>query len=332
MECYTGRIWTDDPFEGYICVEDGRIVDMGSGDAPPGCRTVGSGDILPSLTDAHTHVADAGLHITRKYSLEELVAPPNGLKHRYLNSTSRDVLVADMRAYCSELERNGIDRFMDFREGGLEGVRMLREASDSAFILGRPVSEEFDPNEVEAILKEADGIGISSISDMPVHYIEAVADMVHRAGKALAVHVSERVREDIDTVMSLSPDFIVHMCTATDADMRRCAEEDVPVVICARSNMYFDRVPPLKRFEDAGVSTMAGTDNAMIASPSLLDEAEELFRLAGAQGCRGDFVPRTLVRASKLLNEEKQLGWNIGDAVRTVSGPGGRLTVCARRR
>ena len=330
MECYTGRIWSEEPFEGYICIEDGRISSIGAGDAPRGVRTVDAGEILPPLTDAHTHVADAGLHITERYTLEELVAPPDGLKHRYLNSTPRHTLVSDMSGYCGRMRENGIDRFMDFREGGLEGVRMLREACpEGAFILGRPVSKEFDPNEVEAILKEADGIGISSISDMPVSYIEAVADAVHRSGKALALHVSERIREDIDEVVSLSPDFIVHMCEATDSDMLRCADEGIPVAVCARSNMYFGKVPPLARFEKAGVATMAGTDNAMIASPSMFDEAEELERLARVQGCGDGFVAETLVRACKLLNEKKRLGWVVGDAVRMIRGPEGGLTVCA---
>ena len=329
MDCYAGRIWCDDPFYGHICIEDGVIVSIAPGEPPADLHAVRVGDILPPLTDAHTHVADAGLHLEGRYTLEELVAPPDGLKHRYLRSASPETLVSDMAEYCGRMRGNGIERFMDFREGGIEGVRMLRSASDSAVILGRPVSREFDPNEIDLLLKEADGIGISSISDMPISYIEAVADSVHRAGKALAIHVSERVREDIDTVLSLSPDFIVHMCEATDGDMRRCADAGVPVAVCARSNMYFGKVPPLARFEKAGVETMAGTDNAMIASPSMFDEAEELFSLASLQGCGPQFVQNTLVRACKLLNEKKQLGWDVGDAVRMVVGPGGRLSVCA---
>ena len=329
MECYLGRIWADEPFDGCMCIDGGRIASLSGGPAPAGCRVIEAGDIVPPFTDAHTHIADAGLHITERYSLEELVAPPNGLKHRYLSSTPAETLISDMKDYCVRMKANGIGRFMDFREGGLPGVRMLRSVSDDAFILGRPVSPEFDTNEIDAILKEADGIGIPSISDMPVSYIEAIADAVHRAGKALAVHVSERIREDIDTVMSLSPDFIVHMCEASDSDMRRCVDESVPIAVCARSNLYFGKVPPLARFEKAGVRTMAGTDNAMIASPRMFDEARTLRSLAEAQGCGPGFVTETLVRANKLLNVKKRLGWNVGDAVRMISGPDGKLTVCA---
>ena len=327
MECYAGVLWTEDPFRGYVCIEDGRVVRIGHGDPPPGAHK--SRFIVPPVVDSHTHVGDAGLDLgDARYTLEELVAPPDGLKHRYLRSIPREKLVEDMRSYCASLKASGSCRAMDFREGGIDGVRMLREACPDAVVLGRPVSPEFDPCEIEAILREADGIGISSVSDMPMAYIEAVADAVHREGGMLALHVSERVREDIDAVLSLQPDFIVHMCEATDSDLRKAADAGIPVSVCVRSNLYFGRVPPLARMEAAGVETMVGTDNAMLFPPDIMPEIDAFAELCCRQGCSGDMVARASVRARKLLRESMPLGVSVGDAAAAV--PGETVTVIGK--
>jgi len=178
---------------------------------------------------------------------------------------------------------NGITRFADFREGGLKGCRLLAEAGTrpKATILGRPVSEEYDGNELESILNEADGIGLPSISDMPSGYIDSVADHVHRRGKMLALHVSERIREDIGKVISLGPTFIVHMTKASESDIRMCADAGIPVVICPRSNAFFGNVPPARKMIDAGVKIALGTDNAMLCSPDIREEMRCLLGILG---------------------------------------------------
>ncbi len=255
---------------GHAVSESGRVEILeGPCEGTPDIRGV----IVPSLVDAHTHCADAGAKPLPGMTLEELVAPPNGLKHRYLRETPRDVLVRDMATFGRRAEANGIGAFIDFREGGAEGCRMAREACPSAVILGRPVSPEYDCNEVEEILSVADGIALPSLSDMDRRYAEMVAEQTRRAGKAFAIHVSERVREDIDAVLAMEPSFVVHMVEATDPDLRKCADADVPVAVCPRSNRFFGKVPPLARMRAAGNTVALGTDNAMLCTPDLRPEA-----------------------------------------------------------
>ncbi|MCQ2079527.1 MAG: amidohydrolase family protein [archaeon] len=262
------------PVRGHaVITDDGIEFSEGPSRDVPDVRGV----IVPSLVDTHTHCADAGVKVTPGMTLEELVAPPDGLKHVYLRSTPRDVLVRDMAGFESSARSNGIGTFIDFREGGAEGCRMAREACPSAVILGRPLSQEFDPEEVEEILSVADGIALSSISDIDPAYAERCAEAAHRAGKTFAIHCSERVREDLDLVLSLEPDFLVHMVEATDPDLKRCADLDIPVSVCPRSNRFFGKVPPLRRMMDLGVTVAMGTDNAMLCTPDLRPEAE-LFR------------------------------------------------------
>lgn len=318
MPCYSGRVWDGSRFyEGYVFIEDGRVTEVGDGTPTDSIRV---GCIIPGLTDGHTHVGDAGLHLDRRYGLEELVAPPDGLKHRYLRDTPPEKIEADMTAYFKELASNGVSRFLDFREGGTEGVRMLRRVSRNAVIFGRPLSAEFDPNEVDALLSEADGIGISSISDVPDSYVSALADAAHRQGKFLAIHVSERIREDIGKVISLQPDLIVHMCEATDSDMKAVADAGIPVVVCPTSNLYFGKVPPIRRMYDSGMEISVGTDNAMLAKPDMFAEARSFRDIAVEQGCPLSLAVDALVSNGNKLLLRRALGVSRGADMPVLTG------------
>lgn len=283
---------------------DGVRVGTGSCPEEPDAH----GIILTDVVNGHTHCADYGLRIPEGMSLEELVAPPDGLKHRYLREASDEELSESMRRFDRDSKASGASAFVDFREGGAAGCRLLRASAPDAVILGRPVSPEFDPDEIADILSVADGIGISSISDMDHGYIEQVADMVRDERKIFAIHVSERVREDIDLVLSLDPAFVVHMCEATDTDIVKCAEAEVPIVVCPTSNAYFGKTSPIARAEDLGADLAIGTDNGMLRSPDIVDEASRFVAAACTQGCDPDCVWKALTCLSgKILNQQKTL-------------------------
>lgn len=289
------------PREGWLIAEDGAVVRSGTGQAPsePDVR----GYMLADVLNMHTHCADYGLRIPKGMSLEELVAPPDGLKHRYLREAPASELTDSMRRFASDSRGYGSATFVDFREGGLQGCRLLRQAVPEAVILGRPTSPECDPQEIEDILSVADGIGISGMSDMDPSYVEEVADIVRERRKVFAIHVSERAREDIDQVLSLDPAFIVHMCEATDDDLAKCAEAEVPLVVCPTSNAYFGKVSPIARAQANGVDLAIGTDNGMLCQPDMVSEAREFLRMAVGQGGDGDDSLRALARVSgKILN------------------------------
>ncbi|MDO5861872.1 MAG: deaminase [Thermoplasmata archaeon] len=289
---------------GWVTAEDGVVTGMGDGDCPTDPDVTGF--ILADTLNMHTHCADYGLKVPEGMSLEELVAPPDGLKHRYLRETPADVLGGSMERFSSDSRSFGSTSFVDFREGGVGGCRLLRSRCPDAVILGRPVSPEFDPEEVSAILDVADGIGISSVSDMDPAYIEQVADAVRERRMVFAIHVSERVREDIDFVLSLDPAFVVHMCEATEDDMGKCAEAEVPVVVCPTSNLYFGRRPPIALAQACGVDLALGTDNGMLCRPDMVAEAAVFAEEAERQGGDPSDSLRALARLSrKILNAVK---------------------------
>ncbi len=270
---------------GTVGWEDGVIVETRSGRTPDALAT---GLILPGLWNAHTHLGDAVVTQELKGSLEELVAPPHGLKHRVLARAKDEAVIAAMRRAMATMLRTGTTGFADFREGGLKGLKLLYAALDAlplaGVAFGRPVALAYDAREVGALLRTCDGIAVSAYIDWPPGDLEKVAADARRAGKPFAIHCSERIREDIDAVLDLHPTFLVHMVHATDADLERTADAEVPIVVCPRSNAFFGLTPDLPRMLRAGLELWLGTDNAMINVPSLLREIESAYRVARMQG------------------------------------------------
>ncbi len=312
MDYLCGRILIDrEIVEGYVAIEDGIIREISEGKCPE--RPISTGMIVPKMVNAHTHCADGAVKAIPGMSLEELVAPPNGIKHRYLKSASDEELEESIRGFDSISKDCGSKTFIDFREGGLKGCTLLRKTVDDAVILGRPVSPEYDESELDSILDVSDGIGLPSISDMDPRYIERIADKVRERKKIFALHGSERIREDIDEILSLDPTFIVHMVEATDSDLLKCSESEVGIVVCARSNIFFGKVPPIKRMERCGVDMCIGTDNAMLCKPDMRAEMRVFMDIAIRQGRDPDDIWGPMViNGRKIIYNKNALDLKVG--------------------
>lgn len=247
-----------------------------------------TGIVIPGFHNAHTHLGDAVVRGELRGSLQDLVAPPHGLKHRELAKARDEDVAAAVRRVGRLMVRTGTSSFADFREGGLPGLRVLYRGllgvplRVSAF--GRPVGLRYDREEVESILRTSDGIGVSSYIDWPEADLADLAHHVKRRGKLFALHCSERVREPIDKVLRLKPDLLVHMVRASDGDLERCADAAVPIVSCPRSNVFFGQVPDIPRMLRHKVTLLLGTDNAMINAPSMLREMEFAYKVARLKG------------------------------------------------
>src|SRR3989441_3674480 len=286
VDILAGAILTEDGFvRGSVSIEEGVIVGV-SKQVP--ANPLVTGVVIPAFTNAHTHVADAIVREELTGSLEDIVAPPHGLKHRVLATAKDEDVVDGMRGMVQVMARTGVARFWDFREGGLPGVRLLLRAALGGpvvpTVLARPARIEYRREEVDAILRVADGIGISSALDWPRDEAEKLAAHARREGKVFATHCSERVREDIDDVLDLKPTFLVHMLEATDADLERTADAGVSIVSCPRSNVFFGKVPDLPRFLRHGLTVHLGTDNAMVNAPSVLREMEFAYKISRLRG------------------------------------------------
>ncbi|MCE5295657.1 MAG: amidohydrolase family protein [Euryarchaeota archaeon] len=287
MRYVSGKVLTEEGFvNGHVGFEDGVVMEVSKGEAP---GAEAKGVIVPTFIDAHTHLADLGVKVDLTLPLEDVVAPPNGLKHRYLTEAPAAEIRRSFEVLSRRMFRGGVSRFVDFRECGVHGSMLLRKVGKEGskpYIMGRPSSLRYDREEVDELLKHADGVGVSSITDWPYEELEALAEHVVGKGRRFALHASERVREDIDKVLDLGPSFVVHMTKATLSDMEACRDAKVPIVVCPRSNMFFGNVPPLAALVSSGASLALGTDNAMIALPDMLKEMEFAARVLRGQGVR----------------------------------------------
>jgi cytosine/adenosine deaminase-related metal-dependent hydrolase len=330
MQCVAGKVLTPEGFiDGHVLLEGGFVQEVAPG---RGRNAVAEGIVIPTFINAHTHVADYSVPADLELSLEELVAPPDGMKHRMLRTMPEERMRSSMAAMSEHMQRQGISTFIDFREGGAPGSRLLRESATAAapVIMGRPQGMEFRREEADAILDQADGIACSAISDYDLDVLRQFSERARARGKMFALHASERSREDMDAILDLRPSFLVHLNCATDGDIESCVRQKVPLVICPRSNLFFGQTPPVRRMLKLGATVALGTDNAMICLPDMLAEMECCGRLLRAQGAQGlgevvqmaTQAPRILLRGKSTLGIEPGmpsdlmvLGHHGGDAV-----------------
>lgn len=260
--------------EGWVDVEGGRIRDAGRGE--PGRADV-QGWILPSPVNSHTHIADAYLRDTpgKPHTVKELFGP-GGWKHRHLDAPAATQREA-AEGYVQEMADVGTAAFLDFREGGLAGIRWLRDLDLACTprVYGRG-TKGFNEDEARRVAAAGDGIGLSGLRDLRPNELDAWADAAKDARKPLAIHVSEDKRDAIDHALSLDPAFVVHMTCGTPGDFEELADARVPIVVCPRSNGHFGRRPPVAAMLEAGCTVALGTDNGMLQDGDLWAEARAL--------------------------------------------------------
>ncbi|MCX6684761.1 MAG: amidohydrolase family protein [Methanoregula sp.] len=225
--------------------------------------------ICPAFFNAHTHLGDTiAMDCRKRGDLESLVTPPDGLKHRILAAASHNDLVAGMHASIQGMISGGTAGCADFREGGCEGVTALRDAAAGLafrpFIFGREGGEGI-----------ADGLGISSTRDVPG--MEKLVAKAKRAGKKIALHAGERDAKDVDAALALDPDLLIHCTHATKRQLRECAERQIPIAVCPRSNWILGvtssaQHPPVQIMQDLGCRLLLGTDNVMFVPPDMFSE------------------------------------------------------------
>ncbi|MDD1715605.1 MAG: amidohydrolase family protein [Methanolinea sp.] len=275
-----------------LTVQDGRIHRIEELSGIPS----GAPWICPALFNAHTHVGDSlAMDIPAQGSLEDLVAPPHGLKHRILEDAPREALVRGMRATVLDIIRSGTAGFADFREGGRPGVEALLAATGglpcSPVIFGREGGEDC-----------GHGLGVSSTRD--VAGLEELVSAARNAGKLVAFHAGERDSSDVDSALAFDPDLLIHCTHATPRQLRECADRSIPIAVCPRANWRLKvarsaATPPIRRMHELGCRVLLGTDNVMFVQPDLWRELSFLYTVYGTDPCN---ALRSAVAGSEFLS------------------------------
>lgn len=265
-----------EPFDGYLCLKEGIITEIGEGEVDSSMK----GLIAPCFVNAHTHIGDSVIKDPPPASLEDLVHPRYGLKQRALRETPFKKLVECMRHTAIDMINTGTCAFADFREGGLTGLTALKEAVKGldihTIMLGRPEEGE----DLNSILREGDGIGLSSTRDIDPLLCRKAVEFSRKARKLFVIHAGEKNPRDIRSAVDLNPNFLVHLTHAVEEDLRLIFDAGISVVVCPRSNLVTGAgTPPIKKMLQEGLSVSVGTDNVMLNSINMFSEMEFISKI-----------------------------------------------------
>jgi cytosine/adenosine deaminase-related metal-dependent hydrolase len=262
--------------------------------------------MIPGLVNSHTHIGDSiGKDIGIDYDVESKIHPVNGFKQRILKKSQISHLASFIRNSCISMLRKGITTYVDFREGGLEGINLLRNAVSGipirSVILGRidyyqdsksiknniPLPKQ-KRSDLDILLKNCDGLGISG----PNEFSDAVLEYLSKQKKIRAIHSAEtRESETISSSMTgetqtrramlVKPNFLVHMTYASKEDLQLVSKNKTSIVVCPRANgALAEGIPDVNLMMNTGCNITIGTDNVMVNSPDMFKELDYLWKVS----------------------------------------------------
>jgi cytosine/adenosine deaminase-related metal-dependent hydrolase len=335
--------------KGYIIIKRGIIKRVGSGDYEGGYDDPiyeGEGILAcPGFINAHTHIGDSfGKDIGIDSSFETRIHPIHGIKNKILQKSERKHLINFMRSSAISMMRNGVVVFADFREGGLQGIDQIKEATSGlsikSIVLGRPeyyydISRDFYKNRkftpdvmklICNILNFADGLGISGANENTDSSLNQYREIIQKKSLKkylIGIHASESLETEKKSITitgksevqriigNLSPNFIVHLTNASDTDIQLVAKKKIGIVVCPRANGTLGvGIPKIARMLSYGCCIGIGTDNVMINSPDMFRELDYIWKLTRALEDKP--IPAREILKMATVNGAKILGINSG--------------------
>lgn len=290
--------------------------------------------IIPGFVNAHTHIGDSiAKDITLNSSVDERIHPVFGAKPKVLKKTKPSQLASFMKNTCSSMLQKGITTFVDFREGGLEGVNLLKgvlsQVPIRSIILGRidyyqnpkqirqnSVLPRERQEELDEILKKCDGIGISGANENSNSVLKSYSKTkklraIHAAETKESVNQSKKItkKSEVIRALELKPHFLVHMSFASKSELNLVAKKTRGIVVCPRANAALaEGIPDVDLMLKSRCNVTIGTDNVMINSPDMFREMDYLWKVTMARH-KKRVDPKTIlkmatVNAGKLLHKD----------------------------
>ena len=291
------------PSRENIVVDDGKIIEISKEAKEGKIIDVDGAIVCPSFINGHIHIGDSiikdeGYGLT----LSEMVKPPNGVKHIALANASDDELKEAMKKSMMEMIDSGTTHFIDYREGGIKGVKLLKEASKDLpikpIILGRDDSFYGDDPDlgkvkkaIQKLLKVADGIAPSGFGEITSEVANLITQECSKQGKISSIHVAESESNQIESLNNdkltevakgVKNNFnqLVHLTNPKADDLDQVSKSAQNVVVCPRANATLNvGVAPLNKMLDLNIKPLLGTDNVMLNSPNMLRELEFTLKI-----------------------------------------------------
>lgn len=317
------------PLRENIVVDEGKIIEIGKDTKEGKIIDVEGAVICPSFINGHIHIGDSIIKDEGySFPLSEMVKPPNGIKHVALSKASDEELIESMKSSMWEMVNSGTTHFIDYREGGIEGVKLLKEASKDIpikpIILGRDDSFYGDDPDlakvkkaISKLLKIADGIAPSGFGEITDEVAQLISTECEKQGKISSIHVAESESNQIESLnrnnitevgkgVKAKFNQLVHLTNPKSNDLEVVSKLNQNVVVCPRANATLNvGVAPLNKMLKLGIKPLLGTDNVMLNSPNMFRELEfslkimsvyhddylnpvELLKMATTNVCRFD--------------------------------------------
>jgi cytosine/adenosine deaminase-related metal-dependent hydrolase len=264
--------------------------------------------IIPGFVNAHTHIGDSiAKDVSLESTAEARIHPIHGIKSKILKNTKPAQLANFMKNSCLSMIKNGITTFADFREGGLEGVLLLKKTTSTlpirSIILGRveyyqkqkeiiqkASFAQSKKKELDAILQKCDGMGVSGAneySDSALKYYSETKKIraIHSAETEQSCVMSKKMtgKSETQRCLLLKPHFLVHMTHASKKDLCLTARKTSGIVVCPRANAALaEGIPDIEMMIKTGNTVAIGTDNVMINSPNMFREMDYLWKVSMA--------------------------------------------------
>lgn len=286
------------PKKENIVVDEGKIIEIAKESKEGKIIDVDGAVVCPSFINAHTHIGDSIIK-DEGYglSLSEMVKPPDGVKHKALANASDDELISAMKKTMWEMVDCGTTHFIDYREGGIEGVKLLKKASQGIpikpIILGRDDSFYGDDPDlgkvkiaIRKLLKIADGIAPSGFGEITDDVANLIVEECRKNGKISSIHVAESESNQMESLdkfkkteieRGINSNFsqLVHTTNPKNDDLQLISESACNIVVCPRANATLNvGIPQLPRMLDMGIKPLLGSDNVMLNAPNMFRELE----------------------------------------------------------
>lgn len=318
-----------------VVIEDDIITEITTENITIGEKIDAKGCILtPALVNSHIHLGDSvAKDVGDGQNIDKIVKPPKGLKHRILTESDPSEIVDSMRKSMWDMISNGTGTFVDFREGGFEGLSMFHEASEDVpirkIVLGRHESF-FDPDVersyakkiIRKLLRRCDGIAPSGFGEIRDDVASLIAETCRKKSKISAIHVAEYEelqkesirltgKSEVQRAINSGFDLLVHLTSPIKDDLKLIANSQSSVVCCPRSNGILSAgIPPIKEIFDNRINMLLGTDNIMFNSPNMLTEME--YALKVTRGYYKEYFAPVEVLKMATINAARTLNLNSG--------------------
>ena len=290
--------------------------------------------LIPGFINAHTHIGDSiAKDLSLNSTVDAKIHPMIGIKQKILRETPDKELIRFMRKSAQTMLKKGITTFVDFREGGIHGINLLKKALKTVpinpVILGRleyyhtqkqikqnTSMPDFLKSNLESLIENCDGVGISGPNENSDNNLQEFSKIkkivgIHAAETLSSYAISKKSYKKTEPKRALlaEPTFLVHMTNASKNDLLSATKKTRVIIICPRANSALaEGIPDIELMLKMKCNIGIGTDNVMINSPDMFREMDYVWKVTmGIKKKRIDpkqILKMATVNSGKILNKK----------------------------